>query len=391
MLVRLINISSRSVFAKYSSKYNIFRDLYELGSFGLEIRHISEDFALNLQKIFLADKELCYIKVNNDAADLLALGTIGKLEEISKTIKSGINEELGLRISKVLHNYMNYENITMDFNGRSVHIGNILIMGILNVTPDSFSDGGMYLNKESAIARGLQILDEGADILDIGGESTRPGSEPVSVEEELDRTIPVIEEILAKRPEAIISIDTTKSVVAQKALKCGCRIINDISAGKFDDNMFETASKYNAGLVLMHMQGNPQNMQDNPAYNEVISEVYEFLFEQIEKAKKFNIQNIIVDPGIGFGKKLVDNYEILDRLEEFKCLGYPIMIGVSRKSLLGKALNLEIGNREIATIITESLAIRNGARVIRTHNVNNVMQAKKLYRFISNPESVLSV
>ncbi len=391
MLVRLINISSRSVFVKYSSKYNIFRDLYEIGSFGLEIKNISEDFAFNLQKVFLADKELCYVKVNGGTADLLALVTIAKLEEISKTIKSSINEELGLRISNVIHNYLNYENITLDYNGKTVGINNILIMGILNVTPDSFSDGGRYMDKDNAVARGLELFDEGADIVDIGGESTRPGAEAVSAAEELNRTIPVIEEILARRPESIISIDTSKSEVAAKALECGCRIVNDISACTKDEKMFETAARYDAGLVLMHMKGNPQNMQDNPEYAEVVSEVYEFIFEQIEKAKKYNIRNILIDPGIGFGKRLIDNYELLERLEELKCLGCPIMIGVSRKSLLGKALNLEVGNREIATVITESLAIRNGARVIRTHNVSNVMQAKQIYKFISNPELVLSV
>lgn len=391
MLVRLINITSHSVFVRYSKKYNIFRDLYELGSFGLEIRHLPEEFANRIQKIFLKHKELCYIKVSDDKADILALGTIEKLEELSKTIKSGLNEELGLRISNVLHNYMNYDKIRIDLNGQSISIDDIIIMGILNVTPDSFSDGGKFSNSEDAVARGLEMLDEGADIIDIGGESTRPGADPVSVSEELERVIPVIEGILQEKPDSILSIDTTKSEVAERALDCGCKIINDISGCTSDDRMFEVASKNNTSLILMHMQGNPLTMQDDPKYYEVISEVYEFLTDRIKKAKKYNIKNIIIDPGIGFGKRLIDNYEILERLEEFKCLGYPILISVSRKSLLGKALNLEINDRDIASVITESIAMKHGARIIRTHNIRNIIQAKKLFKFIANPELVLNV
>lgn len=391
MLVRLINITSHSVFVKYSKKYNIFRDLYELGLFGLEIRHLPEEFADKLQKIFLNDKELCYVKVNKNKADLLALGTIKKLEDISKTIKSDINEELGLRISNVLHNYMNYDKITIYLNPRSIDIDDIIIMGILNVTPDSFSDGGKFSKTGDAVSRGLEMIEEGVDIIDIGGESTRPGADPVSADEELERVLPVIEGILKEKPDSILSIDTTKSQVAERALDSGCKIINDISACTFDQRMFEVAYRYNSGLILMHMKGYPLNMQDDPKYDEVISEVYEFLSDRIEKAKEYDIKNIIIDPGIGFGKRLIDNYEIIDRLEEFKCLGYPILIGVSRKALLGKALNLEIDNRDIATVITESLAMQHGARIIRTHNIKNVIQAKKLYKFISNPELVSNV
>jgi dihydropteroate synthase len=281
--------------------------------------------------------------------------------------------------------------LTIELRGRTIEIDDIISMGILNVTPDSFSDGGRYLNTRDAVARGLELLDEGADILDIGGESTRPGADQVPSAEELSRVIPVIEGILNERPESILSIDTTKPEVADKAMAAGCRIINDISACTSDEKMFEVASRHNAALVLMHMKGNPKNMQDDPSYADVISEVHEFLSARTEKARKFNIKNIIIDPGIGFGKRLIDNYELLDRLEEFKCLGYPILVGVSRKSLLGKSLNLGIDNRDIATVITESLAIKNGARIIRTHNVGNIILAKKLYKFISNPELVLSV
>lgn len=391
MLVRLINITSHNIFVRYSKKYNIFRDLYELGSFGLEISYLPVEFANKLQKIFLNDKELCYLKLNKNKADILALGTIEKLEDISKTIKSILNEELGLRIRNVLHNYMNYDKIKFVLNPRSIDINEIIIMGIVNVTPDSFSDGGKFSKTEDAVSRGLEMLEEGADILDIGGESTRPGADPVSAASELERVIPVIKAILKVKPDSIISIDTTKSEVAEKALECGCKIINDISACTFDQRMFEVASRFDAGLILMHMQGNPANMQNEPEYNEVISEVYKFLSDRIEKAKEYDIKNIIIDPGIGFGKRLMDNYEILDRLEEFKCLGYPILIGVSRKSLLGEALGLEIDDRDTATAITESLAMEHGARIIRTHNIRNAILAKNLFKFISNPELVSNV
>ena len=242
-------------------------------------------------------------------------------------------------------------------------------MGILNVTPDSFSDGGLYINSDDAAEHALEMINDGADFIDVGGESTRPGSDIVTEDEELKRVIPVIKKILSAAPETIISIDTTKSKVAEEAIKNGAKIVNDISGATFDEEMLTIVKKFDASVILMHINGTPKNMQQNPYYENVVEEIYDFLFERIKAAEGLEIKNIFVDPGIGFGKRIEDNFEILRRLEDFKSLGFPIVIGTSRKSFLGKTLNLDITERDTATAITESIAVKNGARIIRTHNV----------------------
>ncbi len=274
-----------------------------------------------------------------------------------------------------------------DYDKMPVRIGETefkqqVIMGILNVTPDSFSDGGKYLFKEDAVAHAIQMLNNGVDIIDVGGESTKPGSDPVPEDEELRRVIPVIKEILNNKPNAFISIDTTKRNVAIEACKAGARIINDISGLTFDPKIIEVAKEYSATLVIMHIKGTPKNMQTNPVYDDLIYEIYEFLYNQTQKAKDAGVKNIIIDPGIGFGKKAEDNFEILRRLPDFKSLGYPILIGLSRKSFLGKYLDLEIEERDTMTSVAEALAIRNGAKIIRTHNVANAVRVKQLLNYI---------
>ena len=266
-----------------------------------------------------------------------------------------------------------------------------LIMGIVNVTPDSFSDGGKYLNIDAAVNHAINLIENGADIIDIGGESTRPGAESVTIEEEIQRVIPVIEKLLSLSPKAVISIDTTKSEVAEKALESGALIVNDISGGTFDKNIFSVTKKYDAILVLMHIKGKPKTMQDAPYYDNVVLEVKDFLLKQIKIANDYGIQNIIIDPGIGFGKKVFENYELLKNLKEFYNLKYPVLIGVSRKSLIGKALNLDIHDRENATTIMEMFAIQNGAKIIRTHNVKNTREIIQLLSFINNPKQLLYV
>ena len=251
-------------------------------------------------------------------------------------------------------------------------------MGIVNVTPDSFSDGGNYLDTKKAVQHGLLLKSQGADIIDIGGESSRPGSDFISVEEELARTIPVIKSLLRKNKDILISIDTTKIKVAEEALKAGVVIINDISGGTFDDRMFEVAGKYNAGFVLMHIKGNPKTMQRKPSYKNLIKDISDFMERQIALAKKYKVNKIIIDPGIGFGKTVKHNYEILNHLNEFVKLGYPVLIGLSRKSFLGKTLNLDPHNRDIPTAIMEAVALTKGASVIRTHNMELGLLTKKL-------------
>lgn len=252
------------------------------------------------------------------------------------------------------------------------------IMGIVNVTPDSFSDGGNYFNTQSAINHALKLCDEGASIIDVGGESTRPGSDTVPLNEELERTIPVIKELRKLRKQIVISIDTTKSEVASEALENGADIVNDISGCTFDPKMLDTIKQYNPGLALMHIKGNPKTMQDNPIYQDIIKEIKEFLIQQTEQAKLTGLNKIMIDPGIGFGKSINDNFQIIKQLPEFESLGYPIMIGVSRKSFIGKTLNLDIKNRDVATVIMETISVLKSARIIRTHNVEYCNQLVKL-------------
>lgn len=265
-----------------------------------------------------------------------------------------------------------------NFNNKDLDFDFPKVMGILNVTPDSFSDGGKYFSTDSAVDKALQMIDEGADIIDIGGESTRPGSDPVEMKEEISRTIPVIKKLISLRKNLIISIDTTKSEVARQALESGASIINDISGLTFDKDMISVARDFKAGVIIMHIKGNPKTMQQNPFYEDVIKEVKDFLISQVKLAEDNGVQKIIIDPGIGFGKRVEDNFNIMRNLESFKSIGYPLMIGLSRKSFIGKTLNLEVDDRDIPTVILEAISVVKSARIIRTHNVKYCRQMVKL-------------
>ncbi|MAG72817.1 dihydropteroate synthase [archaeon] len=251
-----------------------------------------------------------------------------------------------------------------------------LIMGILNVTPDSFSDGGLYVNAEKAVMHAKEMVAEGADIIDVGGESSRPGSDPVSVEEELRRVLPVIER-LVQEVNVPISIDTTKWQVAAKCLEAGAHILNDIS-GLADDKMIDVVAKYNVPVCIMHMQGIPKVMQQNPAYGDVITDIITFFEERIQKAKNAGISQLILDPGIGFGKKLEHNLTILKRLNEFTTLGYPLLVGTSRKSFIGKISNVQADDRLEGTIASNVIAVMNGANIIRVHDVKESKRAMEV-------------
>lgn len=250
-----------------------------------------------------------------------------------------------------------------------------LLMGVLNVTPDSFSDGGLFFNKEKAIAHGLKMAEEGADILDIGGESTRPGSKPLQLEEELSRVIPVIES-LSKEVNIPISIDTYKSVVAQRAIEAGAEIVNDISGLHFDPNLAKVVAKEDTPLILMHIRGTPETMQKDVHYESLFSEILRYLKDSIQMAESAGVdpRQIIVDPGIGFGKTVEDNLLILKNLFELRVLGKPVLLGTSRKSFIGKILNAEIGDRLEGTLSSIAIGVLNGAQIIRSHDV---LQAKK--------------
>jgi dihydropteroate synthase len=250
------------------------------------------------------------------------------------------------------------------------------IMGVINITPDSFSDGGLHFDKDKAVARGLQLLEEGSDIIDIGGESTRPGSEPITEEEELRRVLPVIS-ALREKTDSLISIDTTKSGVARAALDAGADIINDISSSSFDTKTFSLAAKCSAPVILMHMKGIPRNMQVNPFYENMLLEVKSFLKEKIEAAQAVGIEKekIIIDPGIGFGKQHKDNLVLIKNLHFFEELDRPILIGVSRKSFIGKILNSPPKHRLEGTIASAVLSVINGAHILRVHDVAPVKRA----------------
>jgi len=245
------------------------------------------------------------------------------------------------------------------------------VMGILNVTPDSFSDGGRYLDIEQAISHGQKLAEDGADFIDVGGESTRPGSESVSIEEEIRRVIPVIE-LLAKKKSVPISIDTYKSEVAEAALQVGAVIVNDISAMTFDAKMASVVAKHQASVVLMHIKGTPKTMQMNPSYKNVTEDVHQFLRERLATATKAGIKQLILDPGIGFGKKFEHNIQLLKELKTFTTLGYPLLVGASKKAFLGAILNLPPSERVEGTAAAVTASILNGANIIRVHDVKEM-------------------
>jgi dihydropteroate synthase len=258
------------------------------------------------------------------------------------------------------------------------------IMGILNITPDSFSDGGDYNNVQSSLNRAQKLLDNGAQILDIGGESSRPGAEPISAEDEISRVIPVIKSILEKFPETYISIDTTKYEVARGALELGAKMVNDISGLVFDDRLADLTAEFDADLCIMHMRGNPKIMQSNTNYDDIISEIKDFLIKQTESARSKGVKTIYVDPGIGFGKSFEQNITILKNLEEFENLGDGILLGISRKSFIGNYFNLkQPKERDIPTTIIHSLILDKPVDIIRVHNTEQISMLKQAYNLLS--------
>ena len=252
-----------------------------------------------------------------------------------------------------------------------------LIMGILNVTPDSFSDGGNFFDRNSAVEHGLQMVRDGADILDVGGESTRPGAAEVSADDEAARVVPVIE-ALSKQTHAVISVDTWKASIARRAIDAGARIINDVSALTHDADMPRVVMESGAGVVLMHMQGTPRTMQQAPHYDDVVTDVSRYLQTRVQTLEAMGVhrESLAVDPGIGFGKTVEHNLEILNRLYEFKDLGRPICVGTSRKSFIGKILNNESASDRLAgTIATCTAAMIRGADILRVHDVKEAIEA----------------
>jgi len=316
-----------------------------------------------------------------DLTDLLIFGTLKQLYLLVEKLKA---HQFGLpkiaqEINLVLSNYasaprqLKIGKTTLDF-GLRTHI-----MGILNVTPDSFSDGGKFAQVDAAVAHAKQMLSDGADIIDIGGESTRPGSEKVSALEEKKRVIPVIER-LAGETSALISIDTTKAEVARAALLAGAAMVNDISGLRFDPKMPQVVAEFKVPLCLTHCMGNPQNMQQNPCYSDLMGEIINYLQEGLAIAKGAGIlhEQIIIDPGIGFGKTVFHNLEILAKLRELTVLGCPILVGPSRKSVIGKVLDLPTDQRLEGTAAAVAISIANSANLIRVHDVPYMARVAKM-------------
>ncbi len=272
---------------------------------------------------------------------------------------------------------MNRETRTLVVRGQRFALGpRTWLMGVVNVTPDSFSDGGTYFDAERAVARGLELAFEGADIVDIGGESTRPGAEPVPEEEELERVVPVIRSLRKKTP-VFISVDTTKSGVARAALDAGADIVNDTSALRFDPAMPGVVARAGAAVVLMHMKGTPSTMQNAPRYDDLLGEIGGFLAERIRAAEAAGIarERVIVDPGVGFGKTFEHNLELLRRQDAFHALGRPLLLGFSRKAFLGTILDRPPAERLEGTIAAAVLSVERGAHILRVHDVGPVARA----------------
>jgi len=267
-----------------------------------------------------------------------------------------------------------WKNFDFDFSKRTY------VMGILNVTPDSFSDGGLFFDHSDAVRRALQMVEDGADIIDIGGESTRPGSEPVPLSEELNRTIPVIE-ALAKKVSVPISIDTYKAEVARRALDAGASIVNDITGLRFDPEMRHVVAKYGVPVVVMHIKGTPRDMQKDPQYEALMPEILDYLRESIRIAYEAGIagDRVIIDPGIGFGKTFEQNLSIIHNLRDFTLLEKPMLIGVSRKAFIGHILGgVPPGERLEGTAAAVAISIMNGANIIRVHDVKEMVKVAKV-------------
>lgn len=268
---------------------------------------------------------------------------------------------------------------TINCKGRVIDLSTPKVMGILNVTPDSFHDGGRYTDIQDALYQAEKMLIDGASIIDIGGQSTRPGAEDVGVKEELNRTLPIIEALVKQFPDIIISIDTYRATVAKAAVNAGAGIINDVSAGDDDVDMFSTVAALQVPYIMMHKQGNPQTMQQNPEYKDVVQEVVGYFIAKTNQLKKLGVHDVIIDPGFGFGKTVEHNYSLLKHLPDFAIFDMPILAGVSRKSMINKVLGTQPENALNGTTAVNTMALLNGAKILRVHDVKEAMQAIKLY------------
>jgi len=272
---------------------------------------------------------------------------------------------------------------TIKLDGRLIDLTNPLVMGIINVTPDSFFDGGRYHTDKQILDRAEEIMKQGATMIDIGAVSSKPGSEGISSKDEIERLLPAVKAIKKAFPEAFVSIDTYRSWVAVKVIEeCGPCMVNDITGGNFDANMFDTIGKLGVPYVLMHMKGNPLMMQNNPEYEDVIREISMFFTEKVKRLTKAGVNDVIIDPGFGFGKNLQHNYELLNRLDSFKVFQLPLMVGVSRKSMIYKLLESSPDEALNGTSVVNTLALLGGADILRVHDVREAVEAVRILNML---------
>jgi dihydropteroate synthase len=272
---------------------------------------------------------------------------------------------------------------TINCKGKLLDLSTPKIMGILNVTPDSFFDGGRYNSVDNALFQVEKMLGEGADIIDVGGMSSRPGAEVISTEEELRRVIPIVEAIQQRFSDAILSIDTVKAEVAKQAIEAGGRLVNDISAGQFDAQLYETVARLNVPYFLMHMNGTPKTMQHNPEYDNVVTHVTDFFIREVGILRALGVKDIILDVGFGFGKTIEHNYQLLKKLQDFKIFDLPLLVGVSRKSMIYKFLDIEPESALNATSALHFLALQNGGNLLRVHDVKEAKEVIQLWQKIN--------
>jgi len=273
-------------------------------------------------------------------------------------------------------------NKSINFSLNGINLDEPIIMGILNVTPDSFFDGGQNFNNEEIVRKVNAMEYEGAKIIDIGGYSSRPGAVNISEEEELNRVLPIVKLIRSNFKDILISVDTFRSKIAEDCINSGANIINDISGGSLDSNMFETISKLNVPYVLMHIKGTPQNMQNTPTYIDVTKEVYQYFEEKIKKLNTKGVYNIILDPGFGFGKTVEHNYELLKNLDQFNSLGLPILVGFSRKSMINNVINTTPEEALNGTTVLNTLALTKGTNILRVHDTKEANECIQLVKMI---------
>lgn len=275
--------------------------------------------------------------------------------------------------------------MTINCKGQIIDLNVPKVMGILNVTPNSFFDGGMYHDANSTLAHVEKMLADGADFIDIGAYSSKPGADFVSVSEEIDRIIPIVALIIKQFPNALLSIDTFRSDVAKACVESGAAIINDIAAGSLDDQMFETMAALKVPYIMMHMRGNPQMMQNLTDYDDMVKEMLFYFSEKINQARRLGIDDLILDPGFGFAKTVAQNYEVLQKLELFNMAELPILVGVSRKSMIYKPLGLNPAQALNGTSILNTIALSKGAKILRVHDVKEAVECVKLYGLL-NPK-----